>query len=330
MGVAVIFLGFLPAIPDLSGAQTTALNVTSAPTMDEARARANELVRLARAAIGGEQALGRIQTLTASGKYNRFVKYISVQSPRKVEEKQRAMSGKTEFEFALPDKFRRRLSGENFRGFGYSFAQVVNNDLAWRDPPLRPVSSNRDRRVIDVRDVARTQFIQATSAKQELSFFSVGWLMLPLPGYPVEMSYAGVYSDGLEDTHAIVAKGDSGFRFIIMLDLKTYEPVAVGISFFEDIQQNVVVETAGYFDRKFMQETYARARAERKARAKPAQEYELLIRFSDRRPVEGVKLPFRVTTLLNGEVVEEMTVNEFELNRPINPKRFAGPPEPKD
>jgi hypothetical protein len=79
-----------------------------------------------------------------------------------------------------------------------------------------------------------------------------------------------------------------------------------------------------------MQETYARARAERRARAKPAQRYEMIIRFSDRRPVEGALLPFRVTTSLNGAVIEEMTMNEFEINREINPKRFAGPPKPKD
>jgi hypothetical protein len=79
-----------------------------------------------------------------------------------------------------------------------------------------------------------------------------------------------------------------------------------------------------------MQETFARARAERKARTKPPQPCELLIRFSDRRPVNGALLPFRATITLNGEVIEEMTMSEFEINRPINMKKFAGPPEPKN
>src|SRR5262249_21076080 len=279
---------------------------------------------------GGEEALSKIQTLTASGKYNRFVKYVSVQSPKKVEEKRKALSGKMEFEFALPDKFRRRMTGETLRGFGYSFAQVVSGDQSWRDPPLRPISSYRDRRVIDVGDVARTEFIQATGAKQELTYFSIGWLLLTLPGYPLEMNYLGTYQVGPENTHAIITQGETGFRFTVLLDSKTYAPVALAISFVEDIQPTVIVETAGFFDRKFMQETYARARAERRARTKPAQQYEMLIRFSDRRPVNGVTLPFRVTTTLNEEVIEEMTINEFEFNRPISPKKFAGPPEPKD
>src|SRR5262245_47405888 len=213
----------------------------AAPAREGEAARAKELIKLARAAIGGEEALSKIQTLTASGKYNRFVKYVSVQSPKKVEEKRKALSGKMEFEFALPDKFRRRMTGETLRGFGYSFAQVVSGDQAWRDPPLRPISSYRDRRVIDVGDVARTEFIQATGAKQELTYFSIGWLLLTLPGYPLEMNYLGTYQVGPENTHAIITQGESGFRFTVLLDSKTYAPVALAISFVEDIQPTVIV-----------------------------------------------------------------------------------------
>jgi len=329
---AVILLVFWLAIPNPSEAQTGSPKPPPPPmaAREDETARAKELIKLARASIGGEESLSKIRTLTASGKYNRFVKYVSVQSPKKVEEKRKSLSGKMEFEFSLPDKFRRRVTGETLRGFGYSFAQVVNGAQAWRDPPMRPMSSYSDRRVIDVGDVARTEFIQATGAKQELTYFSLGWLMFPLPGYPFEMSYLGLYRAGSENAHAINAEGESGFRFIVLLDAMTYTPLAMMISFVENIQPTIMVESAGFFDRRFMRETYARARAERKAREKPAQQYEMLIRFSDRRPVDGVLLPFRVTTTLNGEVIEEMTISEFEINRPINPKRFAGPPEPKD
>jgi len=300
-----------------------------APPQNET-ARAEELIKLARAAIGGEEVLSRIQTITATAKYNRFVKYLSVQSPKKVEEKQKALPGKMEFEFALPDKFRKRVTGARLRGFDYSFAQVVSGPAAWRDPPTRPISSHSDGRVIDVGDVERTAFIHATSAKQELSYYSIGWLMLPLPGYPLEMSYLGLYPISGENAHAISASGSSGFRFTLLLDTKTYAPTALAISFVEEIQPVVLIETAGFLSRRFMQETFARARAERKARTKSPQPCEMLIRFSDRRPVNGALLPFRITTTLNGDVIEEVTMNEFEINRPIKMKKFAGPPEPRD
>jgi hypothetical protein len=307
---------------------------SQSPSQDTASqnetARAEELIKLARAAIGGEEVLSGIRTITATGKYNRFVKYLSVQSPKKVEEKQKALPGKMEFEFALPEKFKRRVTASRLRGFDYSFAQVVNGAEAWRDPPTRPISSNGDGRVIDVGDVERTAFIHATSAKQGLSYFSIGWLMLPLPGYPLKMSYLGIYQFGAENAHAILASGDSGFRFTLLLDMKTYALTALAISFVEEIQPVVLVEAAGFFNRRFMQETVARARAERNARTKPSQPCEMLIRFSDRRPVNGALLPFRVTTMLNGEVIEDMRMSQFEINRPINPKKFAGPPKPRD
>lgn len=287
-------------------------------------------MKMARAAIGGEEVLSRIQTITATGKYRRLVKYTSVQSPKKVEQKQKSLPGKMEFEFEAPDKFRRRVTGARLRGFDYSYAQVISGAEAWRDPPMRPMSSANDRRVIDVGDVERTAFIQATGAKQELSYFSIGWLALPLPGYPLEMSYLGPYRLGADTTHAIVAEGTSGFRFTLLLDQKTYEPVALAISFVEEIQPVIEIEAAGFFSRKYRQEIIARARAERIALTKPPQTCELLIRFFDRRPVNGAMLPFRVTTSLNGEVIEEMKMSAFEINRRINPKKFTQPPEPKN
>jgi hypothetical protein len=322
-------LSILAAVSWPVDSQTPAQGRAHQDDVDAAE-RARETMKLARAAIGGEEAMARIETISASGKYRRIVKYVSVQSPRKVVEKEKSLSGKMEFEFILPDKYRRRVTGETMRGYGYSFAQVVSGENAWRDPPLRPISSYGDRRVIDVRDVERTEFIQATGAKQELTYYSMGWILNALPLYPLEMSYEGVVQAEGEPAHAILAQGQSGFRFAILLDHKTYTPTAIALSFVEQIQPTVIVEAAGYFDRRFMQESFARARTERRERTKPPQQYEMLIKFTDRRPVEGVMLPYKVTTMLNGVMIEEMTMNEFEINRSINPKRFEGPPKPKD
>ncbi len=324
IGLTLVLLSFA-----FSASPQSELNSQTATSQNETT-QAGELIKLARAAIGGEEALGTIRTIKASGRVRRFVRYLSVQSPKKVEEKQKALPGKMEFEFALPDKFRRRVTVNRLRGFGYSFAQVVNGDEAWRDPPMRLISSHGDRRVIDVGDVERTAFIEATSAKQELSYFSIGWLMSPLPGYPLRTRYLGLRQVDGEKAHAISAEGISGFRFTLLLDEKTHALTALSIPFVEEIQPVVLVEAAGFFSRKFMQETFARARAERAARMKPPQSYEMLIRFSDRRPVNGALLPFRVTIALNGETVEEMIMSKFEINRPINLKKFLKPPEPRD
>jgi hypothetical protein len=42
-----------------------------------------------------------------------------------------------------------------------------------------------------------------------------------------------------------------------------------------------------------------------------------------------VLLPHRITGTLNKEIIEELTFNEFEINRPISAKKFEGEPEPR-
>ena len=59
-------------------------------------ARAKELLRRARVAAGIESNSGVVQTLSFSAKSQRFLKYVSVQSPTKVEEKERTLGGKIE------------------------------------------------------------------------------------------------------------------------------------------------------------------------------------------------------------------------------------------
>ena len=105
--------------------------------------RAEELVKLARVALGGEEALGSVQTLAVSAKLRRPIKYVSVQSPKKVVEKEKVLSGKVELDFLMPDRFRKRTSGERLIGFPFAYIEVVNGDRAWRNPPLRTISSHQ-------------------------------------------------------------------------------------------------------------------------------------------------------------------------------------------
>src|SRR5262245_46721514 len=61
---------------------------------DEGRAKSEqalELIKLARVALGGDEALGSIRTLSVSAKLRRPIKYVSVQSPTKVVEKEKVL-----------------------------------------------------------------------------------------------------------------------------------------------------------------------------------------------------------------------------------------------
>ncbi len=50
-------------------------------------ARAQELLRQSRMALGGEDALGKVQSLSASGKLRQFMKYAVVTSPTEVRDR---------------------------------------------------------------------------------------------------------------------------------------------------------------------------------------------------------------------------------------------------
>jgi hypothetical protein len=291
-------------------------------------ARALDLIREARQALGGEEALRRMQSLSASGRLRRFVKYVTVKGPDKVEEKEKTLTSKVGFDYVAPDKFRKRVSGSTLNGYGYSYVEVVNGGRAWRNPPLPVASSHRDRRVIDVDDVERSFMRQAQGVRQQLTLYSLGWLLQAIPSLPLELSDAGEFRVEDRVARGVLVEGDEGFRVVLLLDRQTRLPLALAISYIEARREPVIVEVAS-FNRKYVSDTHARARRERAARSTRPQRREMLLRFEDHRPVAGVLLPHRVTTTLDGIVQEELVISEFEANRPPKPKDFEGEPGPK-
>jgi hypothetical protein len=291
--------------------------------------RAGELIKLARVAIGGEEALSSIQTLSVSAKLRRPLKYVSIQSPKKVVEKEKVLSGKIELDFLLPDRFRKRTSGERLRGFPFAYIEIVNGDRAWRNPPLRAISSNRDNRVIDVDDFEKTTELQRSGARQQLSIFSLGLLLKALPAYPLQYNYLGQITFLASEANAIDVTDPENNRMFLLLDSKSHLPRALAWKYIARRHQTVIIEAAGFYNSRFFRETIQRARRESRERTSPPQPYEMQMRFSDYRMVSRVLLPHRITTTLNNEIIEELTFNEFEINRSINPKKFEGEPEDK-
>ena len=300
------------------------------PAQDQAEqiVRAQELLRQSREAIGNAQAWEQLQTVSASGRVRRPMKYVSVQSPEKVEEKEKVLSGKIKVDFALPDRYRCRITNATLSGFSYSSVEVVNGDRAWRTPPPPIISSFHDSRVIDVGDVERSREKYAQDARQQIALYTLGWLLQTPGSLPAEFIYAGPVETEGRKLEAIVVKGPEGFAPLLLLDRETKIPFAIVMSFVEVKRVPVFVEVAS-LSRQFIHETYARARRERESRRRLPQRREIQWRFSDHQPVSGLLLPHRITTIIDGEVLDELTINEFRVNQPINQKKFEGSPEVK-
>lgn len=309
-------------------ALTAGVATQSASEKAASSARANGLIRQSREAAGFESPGGGVQTLAFKAKTERFIKYFSVQSPTKVVENDKTLGGKVEAEFWLPDKFRLRTKNDTLNGFDVSYTEVLNGDQAWRDPPMQVRSFGSDRRVIDVGDVERTLLMQTRTAKQQIALYTLGWMLQTPSSVPVELSYAGIVDLEGQQCDAVIVDGQDGFKNILLLDRNTRLLAGLAVVFFDVLRETVIVEATA-FDRRFMRDTYARARQERLARSKPPQRHEILWRFLDQSSTNGVTLPQRVKISVNGRLLEELTITEYKINQPINPKRFEGKPEVK-
>ena len=286
-------------------------------------ARALELLVAARKAMGSDPQSLRPRTLIAKGRSRRFIRYVAVKSPTKVEERERELSGRFEYDFALPDRFRIWMKGQTLGGYGFKFEEIVNGDSAWRNPPLNVRSFNRDRRVIDVGDVERTLLMQAQSARQQATFQSLGLLALTPPSYPLRLHEAGVFRQAGENFNLVLSETPDGLKLSLLFDPKTGLLVGLVTAYVDTFQEAVVAEVSSV-DRRFIAATYARAREERLRRRHSRRRQEVVWRFADHRPVGGLLIPHRSEVYFNGSLIEENTITSLRIDRPIDDDRFAG------
>jgi hypothetical protein len=298
-------------------------------------AHAQTLLNQARAAIGNDEAWDKLQNLSVRLKLERPIKYLSVQGPDKVEEKERTLNGKIELDFAWPDRYRRKFTTQTLSSYNYSFAEIINGDKAWRDPPLQVRSSQGDSRVVDVGDVERTLNMQTQGALQQLSLYTLMYLLTTPTCVPVKWRYEGKYkftdqTQGAEPKEVDLLMGvlPDEFRPFLFLDPQTHQLVGVALAYVEALRPNVIVEVAA-LDRGYVRRTYQRAGHERRARTKAARMHEMRWLLSDFRATNGAQLPYRIDVTRDGELLETMTVRELSTERAINPKKFEGEPKVK-
>ena len=275
------------------------------------------LLKQARAAIGAIN----LQTLEIKGKVRRKVKYIEVSSPTKVEEKEKELTSKLKLEFVWPNKFRVREKGSQLNGLGYEFISIVNDREAWVYPQPVVPSTSDNRRVVSVEDAEQNFVRQAQMARANVSRYTLSCLLSAWPTLPLEFNYAGRINTEAGINEVLSVRDAEGFKTLLLLDPKSYLPTMLNETIV--MPQRVVVIPTGFgFERRYNRAIMMKARDERMARSKPPQPVSIQMRLSDRRLVHGINFPHRITTYHNGIEVETIEFDEFEINQPIDPKKF--------
>lgn len=279
-------------------------------------ARALELIKQSRAAIGGEEKISSIQSLTLKGNFRRVMQ-------------EREISGEREFNFLLPDKFMKSdtiiIHGSSASVSTY---RALNGSQSWSGGGggpggrggifiMGPGGANPTKEEMEKLEQEQALRFRAEYARSLLA------LLLSAPsGYDIEFNYAGeaVADDGRADV--IDATGPENFAVRLFLDKETHLPLM--LTYRAPKPRMITSMMRSTDDKKKQEEQLKEARekaAQELAAAKP-ELVEMQLRFTDYRKVGGLLLPHRITQGSDGEVNEEWEIKSYELNPQFKADKF--------
>ena len=276
-------------------------------------ARAQEILKLARQAIGGDEQLQKIQGLQINGQYRRVFG-------------ERQMGGEREISILLPNKY---LVEDAMNAGGLSTAMInfrgLNGDKAWSGNSgggggmiFRMGGPGGQQPSPEQMEAMLKRIYNA-----EFSRYLLAMILTPPPSVAVEYKYAG--ESDVEDLKADVidVSGPENFALRVFFDKSSHLPLLLS---YRGPKPRVVTMTRPAGGAAKPEEIKkAREEAEKKMHAEtPAapEEVEFYIRLSDHKKVGGVMFPHKLTFLTENEVSEEFEISKYQLNPQFKTDHF--------
>jgi hypothetical protein len=305
------------------------------------KAKAEEVLKQARAAIGDESKLKSLQSLSFSGMTRRSFGEMQMES-------------ETEYEMIFPDKFKRSDNSQ----FG-SMITALNGDQAWTDRvagvgmgggPGRGGGPGGGGRMMafgggggnpnDPQAQERTR----NNQRAEFARLLLGMLLTSPSSFPLEFSYLGEAKspDGVADT--IVAKGPGDFKVALYFDQKTHNLLMLsykGKQFSQMMRrgqggpggpggpgrgqggQNRQAGGQGEQRPQLTPEEMEKIRKEREEMIAKLPEVEFRWVFGDYKNVGGLNLPHRLTKSEAGKPNEELEISKYKINPKLSADKFV-------
>jgi hypothetical protein len=273
-------------------------------------ARAQEILKQARQAIGGDEALQKIQGLQINGQYRRVFG-------------DRQMGGDREISILLPNKY---LVEDAMNAGGLSTAMInthaLNGDKAWSG------NSGGGGMVFRVAGPGGQQASPEQMEEMlrriytaEFSRYLLAIILTPPPSLAVEYKYVG--ESDVEDVQADVidVSGRDNFSARVFFDKKSHMPLLLS---YRGPKPRIMTMTRQAGSKEDIAK--AREEAQKKMRAEAPQEapeeVDFYIRLTDHKKVGGVMLPHKLTFLTENEVSEEFDISKYQLNPQFKADRF--------
>jgi hypothetical protein len=268
--------------------------------------RAQQILKQARQAIGGEEQLQKVQGLEIKGQYRRVFG-------------ERQMGGDREISILLPNKY---LVEDAMNAGGLSTALIntrgLNGEHAWSASSgggggmiFRINGPGGQQATPEQMEVMQRRIYTA-----ELSRYLLATILTPPTSMAIEYKYAG--ESEVEDTQADVVdvSGPENFSVRVFFDKQSHLPLLLS---YRGPKPRVMTMTrqagGGHASAEDLKK--ARDEAEKKMQAEtPAvpEEVDFYIRLTDHKKVDGLMLPHKLTFLTENEVSEEFEISKYQLN----------------
>lgn len=263
-------------------------------------AKAAALLAQARAALGGDAKLSKVQGLSCAGTVQRAVG-------------DRQITGDVAFDLQLPDKFLRTDSISPMGDAalvvteqGINGDQVLRHSRTLNTPPgavirMPPAPAHGSD--------AETQMLR--NSRAELARLAVALLVSTPASMSLDFTYAGEAEspDGKADVVDITGPGS--FAAKLFLDKASHRPLMIA---YRGVAPRVVVQT---------QRGGPTPAAAHAGPPPAAEQVDINMFLDDYRPVDGVLLPHHITRSVDGQPSEDVTFKTIKINPAFKPDTFT-------
>ena len=277
-------------------------------------ARATEILKQAREAVGGEERLQKLEALYINGQYRRALG-------------ERQMAGDREISIALPNKY---LVEDSMNPGGLSTAMInyraLNGERAWSGSSggggmvFRMSAPGGQQLSPEQMEASLRRIFQA-----EFTRYLLAMTLAPPASLAVEYKYAGESDVDGEQADVIDVIGADNFSVRLFFDKKNHLPLLLS---YRGPKPRIMTmsRSAGSTARSPEDIRKAREEAEKKLTSEhpsgPPEEVDFFIRLSDHKKVDGLMLPFKLTFLTDTEVSEEFEISKYQVNPQFKADKF--------
>lgn len=274
--------------------------------------RAEEILKQAREAVGGDPKLLSIQGLTLIGKYRRVFG-------------DRQMGGDREISISLPNKYSVEES-MNPGGMATSIinTRTFNGDHAWTESSgggggmVFRMGPGGQQATPEQMEAALKKAFQI-----EMARYLLATTLASTPSFVLDFKYAG--ESDVEDIKAEVVDvtGPDKFALRIFFDKQTHLPLLLNYRGPKPRIKTMTMQGSSTTKPEDIKK--AREEAEKKMHDEAPlapEEADFYIRLTEHKKIGGLLLPHKFTFLTDNEVSEEFEVSKYQLNPQFKSDKF--------